>query len=153
MRMITRYGMILVAAGGLVLGLAPVAGASTREPASPPVTRTVTFPTSFNVYNPCNGSLVSTTGHGGATTITDGQHTAAAVFDAESGEGYTFVVGGAATFASLSSSYTVPSEGIWINLRHPAESFHASIEVVMPVTSSNAPITIESVSVSASCGL
>jgi hypothetical protein len=145
--------MILVAAGGLVAGLAPVAGASVREPASRPVTRTTTFPTGFSVYNPCNGSLVSTTGRGGATTTTDGQHTAVAAFDAESGGGYTFVVRGAATFASLSSSYTVPSEGIWINLRHPAESFHASIEEVVPVSSSNAPIAIEAVSVSASCGL
>ena len=145
--------MILVVAGGLVLGLAPMAGASTREPASRPVTATQSGSSSFGLTNPCNGSFVATTGHAGAATITDGQHTSVTVYDAESGDGYTLVDGGTATFDSLSSSYTVSGEDIWINLRDPAESFHASLGYVVPVTSSNAPTGWDVVSASTSCGL
>jgi hypothetical protein len=145
-KIILHASGIGLAVCGLAVALAPAAGATTLPAAKPvaktvtrPITQTISFPTAYNVNDPCDGALVSTTGHGGAVTVTTGQHTTAAISDTESGGGFTLVEVGAGTFNALSSSYSVSAEGIWIDKKDPAKSFHIPLTVTLNVTSTNAP--------------
>jgi hypothetical protein len=156
---ILRASGIGLAVCGLAVALAPAAGATTlpvAQTVTKPITQTTSFPTTFNVSDPCDGALVSTTGHGGAVTVTTGQHTTAAISDAESGDGFTLVEAGAGTFNALSSSYSMAAEAIWIDEKDPAKSFHISLTVTLTVTSTNAPYGFNSEYAnanSAKCGI
>lgn len=85
--------------------------------------------------------------------MTTGQHTAITVADSDSGDGYRFVEFGAASFSALSADYSVPADGLWINVRNPALSFHASLTSVVPVTGTNAPTGFQTGINSYSCGI
>jgi hypothetical protein len=150
-----RVSGIGLAAGALALAvaLAPAVQASTFKPPTKPVTQTTSFPTSFGWDSPCDGSLVATTGHGSATTITDGQRTTAVISDFESGDGFEFIEVGTGTFSSLSSSYTIKGEVTWIDLKHPAKSFHGPATATLSVSSANAPENFNSIPTSVKCGL
>jgi hypothetical protein len=150
-----RVSAIGLAAGALALAaaLAPAAQASTFKSPTKPVTQTTSFPTSFGWGSPCDGSLVATTGHGSATTITDGQHTTAVISDFESGGGFELIEVGTGTFSSLSSSYTIKGEVTWIDLKHLAKSFHGPMAATLSVSSSNAPEAFSSAPASLKCGL
>jgi hypothetical protein len=117
------------------------------------VTQTTSFPTSFEAFSPCDGSLVATTGHGSATTITDGQRTTAVISDFESGDGFEFIEVGTGTFSSLSSAYAIKGEVTWIDLKHLAKSFHGPMTATLSVFSSNAPRGFNSALTSLKCGL
>jgi hypothetical protein len=154
LKMAARASGIGLAVCGLALALAPAAGASTVKPAPPlPVTQSISFPTSFGITSPCNGSAVSTSGKGSAVTFTKGQRTTAILIDNESGDGYQFIEFGTGTFSSLSSTYTVHAEGTWINLKDRAESFHSPLTVTLYVTSSNAPAGYVSNPTAFKCGV
>jgi hypothetical protein len=153
LRMAARVSGIGLAVGGLALALAPAAGASTIGSSTRPVTQSTSFPTSYGIDSPCNGSSVSTSGRGGAVTITEGQHTTAIITDAESGDGYTFIVIGEGSFNSLSSTYTIHAEGTWIDLKKPSQSFHSPLTATLNVTSTNAPTGFTSSPTSLRCGL
>jgi hypothetical protein len=154
-----RVSAIGLAAGALsmAVAMAPAAQASAfKPPVTPPakpVTQTTSFPTGFGSYSPCDGSLVATTGHGSATTITNGQRTTAVISDFESGDGYELIEIGTGTFSSLSSSYTIKGDITWIDLKHLAKSFHGPITATLSVSSSNAPESFNSTPTSLKCGL
>src|SRR5450759_194588 len=98
---VARVSGIGLAAGALALALAPAVQASTFKSPTRPVVQTTSFPTSYGWDSPCDGSLVATTGHGSAMTITDGQRTTAVISDFESGGGYEFIMVGEGAFSSL----------------------------------------------------
>jgi hypothetical protein len=150
-----RVSGIGLAAGALAvaMAMAPAAQAATFNSPTKPVTQTTSFPTGFSSYSPCDGSLVATTGHGSATTITDGQRTTAVITDFESGGGYEFIEVGTGTFSSLSSSYTIKGEVTWIDLKNLAKSFHGPMTATLSVSSSNAPESFNSAPTSLKCGL
>lgn len=150
-----RVSGIGLAAGALTLAvaLAPAVQASTFKSPAKPVTQTISFPTSFGADSPCDGSLIDTTGHGSATTITSGQRTTVVISDFESGDGYQFIEVGTGTFSSLSSSYTIKGEVTWIDLKHLAKSFHGPMTATLSVSSSNAPEGFSSAPTSLKCGL
>jgi hypothetical protein len=153
--MAARVSAIGLAAGALALAaaLAPAAQAATFKPPAKPVTQTISFPSSFGSDSPCDGSLVVTTGHASATTITDGQRTTAVISDVESGDGFEFIEVGTGTFSSLSSAYTIKGEVTWIDLKHLAKSFHGPVTATLPVSASNAPGGLSSTPTSLKCGL
>jgi hypothetical protein len=153
LRMAARVSGIGLAVCGLALALAPAAGASTIGSSTRPVTQSMSFPTTYNIDSPCNGSSVSTSGHGDAVTITDGQHTTAFITDAQSGGGFEFIVFGEGSFNSLSSTYTIRAEGTWINLKKPSQSFHSPLTATLFVTSANAPVGFSSSATALRCGL
>jgi hypothetical protein len=150
-----RVSGIGLAAGALALAaaLAPAAQASTFKSPAKPVPQTTSFPTSFLVDSPCDGSLVTTAGHASATTITDGQRTTAVISDFESGDGFEFIEVGTGTFSSLSSAYTIKGEVTWVDLKHLAKSFHGPMTATLSVLSSNAPEGFNSAPTSLKCGL
>ncbi len=149
MKAFVRYGVPVAAVIGLAVAVAPAAGASAFRP----VTRVASISTAFEVSSGCDSAVVSTTGHAVLTTTTEGQHTVASLEDSESGDGYDMVIAGSGAFDRLASSYTFEAEGIWIDLRHPAESFHGLVTEVFYVTGSNAPSGVEATGVSLRCGL
>jgi hypothetical protein len=118
-----RMSGIGVAVCGLALAFAPAAGASTVNSSARPVIQTASAPSATGVYNPCNGSVVETTGHIQLMTVTSGQNTVAGFLDNESGDGYTMIEAGGGTFHALASSYAVPSEGVWLDRSNPQDSF------------------------------
>jgi hypothetical protein len=150
-----RVSGIGLAAGALAVAvaMAPAAQASTFKPPAKPVTQSTSFPTGFSWGSPCDGSLIATTGHGSATTITNGQRTTAVISDFESGGGYEFIEVGTGTFSSLSSSYAIKGEVTWIDLKHLAKSFHGPVTATLSVSSSNAPEAFNSAPTSLKCGL
>jgi hypothetical protein len=149
-----RVSGIGLAVCGLAVALAPAAGASPiKQSLVRPVTQTETLPTSYNAIDPCNGSLVQTTGQAELATVTTGQDTTVAFADDESGDGFTLVIIGGGSFDALASSYPISAEAVWLDLKDLADSFHASVSVTFNVTSTNAPHGISATSVTAKCGL
>lgn len=139
---------------GLAVALAPAAGATPKPPTvTKPVTQRVSFNSAFEINDPCNGVPVSTTGHANSVTVTTGQRTAAVVTDSESGGGFSMGEVGAGTFNALASTYTFTAQGIWIDTKHLADSFHASLTVTVYVTSTNAPYAFSSTQNIVECGL
>jgi hypothetical protein len=137
MKALSRSIGMLAPAMGLLVVVAPTAGASPTRP----VVQTLKAPSAGSGdINPCNGSTVDTTGTGFVETITSGSHTATIWLDHESGDGYTLYQASLGSFTSLSSTYVTPGVLIWINTSDPALDFHYSVEDTMVVNSANAPI-------------
>jgi hypothetical protein len=155
MKVLTRFAVLSAAPiVALTLAVAPSASASTSAASiSSPVLQTTSGPSSLGIINPCNSSIVITTGQQKLFTLTSGTNTVAGIVDSESGDGYTVVVAGAGAFNSLASSYPVNAEGVWINQTDPALDFHAALGRVIEVNSSNAPTGVSDNGTQATCGL
>jgi hypothetical protein len=151
-----RVSGIGLAVCGLAVALAPAAGATPVKPPAPaarPVTQTLVHASGFQIYSPCDGSLVTTSGTGEVVTVTTGQRTTVAFNDDESGDGFVLALIGGGSFAALSSTYPVTITGVWLDLKHPADSFHASFTATLDVTATNAPSSINVTGVTPKCGL
>jgi len=136
MKALERFAVLFATAVGLAVAFVPTAGAMTVG--SGPVTHVVRFATSDSIASPCDGSTVTTRGHDVVTTTTIRQHTAVTVANIQSADGYEFVEVGRARFDSVSSSYSVPTNVLWIDFADLAKSFHASFTEVVYVNSQNA---------------
>jgi len=149
MRALSRCVGILGTTVGLVVVLAPAAGATGQSP----LVQRFTGPTSVSITSPCDDTTVSTTGTGVITTITAGEHTVVSFLDKEQGQGYVFVQEFTDAYGSLSSSYSGEGYGLWLNPDR-ALDFHGTIPSTVYVnTANNAPDSEAATYPTLTCGL